>query len=644
MTTKRKRKNIERKFTSKMQANLLLVFCIVIILYLVIIGRLLLLNNKDGERFTKKVLSQQTYVSSALPYKRGDIVDRNHTKLATSSTVYDVVIAPKTILEDKKYKTETIQAILANFSITKEELNQTLEENPSLLYKIILKNLSYDEISKFEELQEKNKNIKGVWFEKKYKRKYPLDTVACNVIGFTTADNTGLWGLEGYYNEQLNGNTGREYGYFNSDLNFERTVKAAKNGNTLVTTLDANIQSIVEEKIEDFMKKTGGKNVAALVMNPNNGEILAMASNVRYDLNNPFDLTPFYNQKEIDKMTEEEKVKKLNQIWGNFCISHEFEPGSTFKPLTIAAALNEHAVKNQDSFLCDGGEIIAGWSKPIKCVNRNGHGWLTIKQSLMESCNDVLMQASKKLGKAKFDEYQHMFNIGSKTGIDLPGETSGQIKTGDNLTNVDLATSSFGQTLTVNMVQMASAISSVVNGGNYYQPHFVKQILNENGTVLENIDPILVRKTVSEATCELIKEDMLATVDEGTAKTAQIQGYKIGGKTATAQKRPIKDKKYLVSFIGVVPADNPEVVVYALVDEPDVEDQAHSSYAIDIVQNIMKDSIPFLNIYPDREIKEDANKEKSQNTNEQDTQATTSPDANNTQERNNSVSPGAVTE
>lgn len=614
MREKRRKKNIGKKFTSKMQANLLLVFCVVIILFLTLIGRLLMLHNKDGERYTKRVLSQQTYVSSALPYKRGDIVDRNNIKLATSSTVYDVVIAPKTILEKEEYKNATIKAILDNFQIEEKELNKIIEENSSLLYKIIFKNLSYDEISKFEQLQEKEKDIKGVWFEKKYKRKYPLNTLACDVIGFTTADNTGLWGVEGYYNEQLNGSIGREYGYFNSDLNLERTVKTAKNGNTLVTTIDANIQTIVEEKIADFMKTTGGKNVAAIVMNPNNGEIYAMASNTRYDLNNPFDLTSFYSEKEIEKMNEEEKSKKLNEIWGNFCISHSFEPGSTFKPLTIAAALDQGLISNNEMFLCDGGEKYSGWSKTIPCVKRQGHGMITVKQSLMFSCNDVLMQVSQKLKRAEFDKYQHIFNIGSKTGIDLPGETTGLIKTGDNLTQIDLATSSFGQTLSVNMVQMVSSISSVINGGNYFQPHVVKQIVNENGTVVENIDPVLVRKTVSEATCKLIREDLLDTVDGegGTGSAVKIKGYKIGGKTGTAQKRPIKEKNYIVSFMGVAPADNPEVVVYVVVDQPDVEEQAHSYYATEIAREILKDVFPFLNIYPTEEAGEDEDNKATQ--------------------------------
>lgn len=615
----KRRKNIGRKFTGKMQANLLLVFCIVIALFLALIGRLLMLHNKDGERYTKKVLSQQTYVSSALPYKRGDIVDRNNTKLATSSTVYNVIVAPKTILEKEEYKAATIKAIVDNFEITEEEINKIIEENSSLLYKIILKNLSYDDISNFEKLQEDNKNIKGVWFEKKYKRKYPLNSVACDVIGFTTADNTGLWGLEGYYNEQLNGTVGREYGYFDSDLNLERTVKSAQNGNTLVTTIDANIQTIVEEKIADFMKKTGGKNVAAIVMNPNNGEIYAMASNVRYDLNNPFDLTPLYTENQIKKMTEEEKTQKLNEMWGNFCISHTFEPGSTFKPLTIAAALDQDIIKNNTLFTCDGGEHVEGWSKRISCVNREGHGTITTKQSLMFSCNDVLMQVAARLGKNQFDQYQHMFNMGSKTGIDLPGEATGLIATGNNLNQVSMATSSFGQTLSVNMVQIASAISSVVNGGNYYQPHLVKQILNDNGTIVENIDPVLVRKTVSEATCKLIREDMLDTVsgEGGTGSAVKIKGYEIGGKTGTAQKRPAKDKKYLVSFIGMAPADNPDVVVFAVVDEPNVEDQAHSTYATEIVRAIMKDTFPFLNIYPTGETEEEDNKTKAANAPEQ---------------------------
>lgn len=602
----RKKEKKEKKFPRRMQSRVLGAFCVIVLLFIVLIGRILFLTEKDGERYAKKVLSQQTYVSNEIPYKRGDIVDRNQTKLATSVTVYSLIISPKTILEAKSEdkdvdcKEVTIQSLAQYFDVTEEELNTILTEKPNSQYTIVLKNLDYDTVTTFEEIQKKNKNIVGVWFEKKYKRKYPLKDVGCDVVGFTTADNTGLWGLEGYYNDELNGTSGREYGYYDSELNLERTVKESVNGNTLVMTIDANIQQIVQEKIADFMKETGGKNVAALVMNPNNGEIYAMASQTNYDLNNPFDLTQVYDKNEVENLTEEEKVEKLNQMWGNFCISNGYEPGSTFKPLTVAAALEENKVYDGETFFCDGGEEVAGrW---IKCVARSGHGLLTLEGLLMESCNDGLMQIAQKLGRSLFAKYQRNFNIGEKTGVDLPGEASGLVHSEENLNPQELATSSFGQGLTTTMVQMGAAISSVINGGYYYQPHVVKQILNDNGAVVKNISPNLVRKTVSEKTSALIRKYMYATVEKGTATAAKISGYSIGGKTGTAEKVPRGDGNYVVSFIGFAPVKDPQVVVYVIVDEPNVKDQAHSYIATNIVNAIMKDIFPFLDIYPDKKV------------------------------------------
>ena len=605
---RRKKEKKEKKFLRRMQSRLLVAFCAIVVLFIGLIGRIWFLTEKDGERYAKRVLSQQTYVSNEIPYQRGDIVDRNQTKLATSTAVYNLIIAPKTILEAKSTeknvncKEVTIQSLAQYFDVTEEELNKILEEKPNSQYTIVLKELDYDTVTAFEEIQENNKNIVGVWFEKKYKRKYPLKDIACDVIGFTTSDNTGLWGLEGYYNDELNGTAGREYGYYDADLKLERNVKSAINGNTLVTTIDANIQQIVQNKISDFMKETGGKNIAALVMNPNNGEIYAMSSQTTYDLNDPFDLTQVYDEKDVKNLTEEEKTKKLNEMWGNFCISSGYEPGSTFKPLTIAAALEENKTYDDEWFMCNGGEEVGGrW---IKCVSRSGHGPLTLEGLLMESCNDGLMQIANRLGRSLFAKYQRNFNMGQKTGIDLPGEAYGLIHSEENLNSQELATSSFGQGLTTTMVQMASAISSVINGGNYYQPHVVKQILNDNGAVVKNISPVLVRKTISEDTSALIRKYMYATVEEGTGSAAQISGYSIGGKTGTAEKVPRGHGNYLVSFMGFAPVDKPQVVVYVIVDEPNVPDQAHSYIATNIVNEIMKDIFPFLDIYPDRKVKD----------------------------------------
>lgn len=583
-----------------MQADLLLVFCVVILLFVALIGRLLYIDEKDGERYEKRVLSQQTYMSNAIPYKRGSIVDRNDTVFAKSEKIYNLVLDPVNLLEKEEYKAPTIQAITSSFDIAAGDIEKALAEKADKRYVVIKKGLEYDPVEAFKALKEKNKNIQGVWFEEDYRRVYPLKTVAGDVIGFTNSrGEAGIGGIEGYYNNELTGSEGREYGYFDADLNLERTVKPAVDGNTIVTTLDANVQSIVEKHIAKFNRETGSKTTGVVVMNPQNGEIYAMASGDSYDLNNPWDLSGYFTDEEIDKMTEEEKSDFLNKLWRNFCISDAYEPGSTFKPVTVAAALEENKTSEKSNYVCDGKEVILG--QPINCNKTSGHGNLRLEQTLMLSCNDAMMQIAADMGRKTFYKYHTLFNFGSKTGIDLPGETTGGIFTEDRLDPIELATSSFGQGFTCNMLQISGAISSLINGGYYYEPHVVKSIRNENGATVQSMDPVLVRRTVSAHTSELIKKFMYETVDSGTGKKAQVPGYEIGGKTGTAQKFPRDAKKYLVSFIGFAPVEAPKVVVYVVVDEPAVVKPARqddSSYAQYLSRDIMQEILPFLGVYP----------------------------------------------
>lgn len=606
---RRGKSKYDGRFSPRMQGTLLTVFAFIIIAFfalLIIVGNL---TRENGDRYGKRVLSQQTYVSNVIEYKRGDILDRNNTKLATSQLLYNVVVSPKELLEDEECGDATIKAVCSYFDLDESELRSSISERSSSQYYVVTKNVPKAEKDAYDEMVDKEKkrskeekddmriNANAVYFEKIYKRNYPLNDTACSVIGFSSANNDGLWGLEYQYNDELNGVTGRSYGYYSSASTLEKNVKDAQDGNTIVTTLDVNIQSIVENKIDKFMKKTGAKNVGCIVMNPKNGEIYAMSSDVRYDLNNAFDLTQIYAKSKVESMTEEEKSNALSEMWSNYCVSYSFEPGSTYKPMTVAAALEEGIVKSNSVFDCDGGQDIFGtW---ISCVSKFGHGSLTLGESLMESCNDVMMQITTKMKGKKFLEYEKKFNIGYKTGIDLPGENPGSVFDEDRLGPTELATSSFGQGFSVNMVQIASAFSSVINGGNYYKPHLVKQILDENGNVVENIEPTLVRKTVSESSSELLRQYLFDTVEAGTGSTAAVAGYAIGGKTGTAEKFPRKRGNYLVSFIGAAPMDDPEVVVYVIVDEPNVEEQYHSTYAQEVVHNIMKEILPFLGVYKD---------------------------------------------
>lgn len=603
-----------KKFTNKMQANLLLVFCIIIIGLIVIIGKMTFLTQKDGEQYAKKVLAQQTYTSNSISYKRGSIIDRNGTILAFSDKAYNLILDVKLMRsgENEKYVEPTITALTSSFdSLSKEELMQLTSERPDSQYVILEKELSYDEMMVFEEYREKeikkNKKekkenmIQGVWFEEVYVRKYPHNTLASDIVGFTTDGNVGNWGIEQYYNNELNGTQGISFGYMNNELNLETKVYPATHGHTVVSTIDGNAQSIVQKHIKEFNEEFGSENIGVLIMNPNNGEILSMASNHEYDLNNPTDLKPFLEQEDIDKMSEEEKMEFLNGIWRNYIISDSYEPGSTFKPFTVAAGLEEAIIKENDTFECDGHEVVGGWT--ISCSNRTGHGVITLTESLMLSCNDALMQIAEKEGENLFYDYHTFFGFGDKTGIDLPGEAEGLIVSKDTMDSADLATSSFGQTFTTTMIQLASGYSSLINGGDYYTPHIVKQILNDDGAVVREIGKEVVKKSVSSKTSDFIKNAMYLTVEEGTANPAAVEGYTVGGKTGTAQKQPRADKTYVVSFIGNVPADDPEIVIYVVIDEPqNVEKQADSSIATNLASKILKEVLPFLEIYPSTEI------------------------------------------
>ena len=610
---RKKRKN--KRFTSKMQANLLLVFCVVILLFIALAVRLWYISNENGEKYEKRVLSQQTYVSNAIPFKRGDITDRNGTKLAVSEKVYNLILDPVTILEKEDYKEPTLKAVNQVFSVPMEELEQILAEKKDSRYVQMkeYKHLDYSMVEQFEKLKVKDKNkkddktdstnnIHGVWFEEEYVRTYPLNNVGSSIIGFTQKNdgNVGNWGIEEYYNEELNGTNGREYGYFNADLQLERNVKPAINGNTVVSTIDANVQAITEKHVEKFLEETGAKNIAVMITNPNNGEIYASVSNQTFDLNNPRDLSVLYTEDELAEMTTEEKSAALSALWRNFCISDAFEPGSTFKPFTVAAALEEDKANENSTYVCDGSEVVVEGQKPVKCSSRQGHGTITLEQSLMFSCNDALMAIGKTLGREDFAAYTRLFGFGEKSGIDLPGESQGIIFSQEQLNPMELATSSFGQSQTVNMSQMVAAFASLINGGKYYKPHIVKEIQNDAGAVVEKVDGVLVRETVSADTSSKIRQYLEETVEAGTAATAGVEGYSIGGKTGTAEKAPRDKSNYIVSFLGFAPTDDPQMIIYVVIDEPDVEEQAHSSYATQLAHEILEEVLPFLGVYPSK--------------------------------------------
>lgn len=607
---RRRRRGKPKRFSRKMCITVFLVFCVCLFTFGGLLFKIYRINSKDGDRYRKEALSQQSYTNTVLNYQRGDVKDRNNTTLAVSVRKYDLVLEPRTLGKDEKKKQATVDAIAKTFGVASSVVEEVIQKKPNSMYEHIdgLKELPAKKVDKFKK-QIKKERLEGVWFEEVYKRNYPLKTVGASIIGFMNSNNQGTYGVEEQYNSVLNGTTGREYGYFDSNMNLQRTIKEAKDGNSVVLTIDANVQKIIEDEIADFQKNgTGAKTIAMMVMNPKNGEILAMASNSTFDLNDPQNLASMYSEQKIAAMTDKEKNENLLSMWSNFCVGSAYEPGSTFKPFTIAAALDENIISGKSTFQCNGVKKVA--DREIHCSNRNGHGMLDLRHALMESCNAALMDIGLGLGRNKFSKYNKLYGFGQRTGVDLPGETSGLIHTKEELNPVELATSSFGQTQTVTMVQMLSGFSSLINGGNYYQPHLVKEIQNSNGDVVKTIDPVVVKRTTSEDTSSKLRSYLKSTVEEGTAAPAQVKGYSIGGKTGTAEKRPVSAKKYLVSFIGCEPAEDPEVAYYVIIDEPHVKDQAHSTYATEFSSKVMKRVLPFLGQYASSsQTKQDAKQE-----------------------------------
>jgi stage V sporulation protein D (sporulation-specific penicillin-binding protein) len=402
----------------------------------------------------------------------------------------------------------------------------------------------------------------------------------------------------------------------------EQTMIEAKDGNNLVLTLDANIQSIVQKCLTRFndafqnqyREGLGANNAACIVMDCNNGEVLARAGTPFFDLNHPSDLAALWGMPKLDEndepqdgyltytdlltMTEEDKPRYLNALWRNFCISDYYEPGSTAKPFTVAMGLDTGTVSDSDEYYCDGYKMIDGFK--IKCHTRDGDGWLTTGEAVEYSCNVALMEMVEKIGKENFTKFQNVYNFGLKTGIDLADEArTDQFVSDATMTDSMLATNSFGQNFDVTMIQMISGFCSLINGGNYYEPHIVKKVTSASGTTLRTIEPRVLKKTVSESTSAHIRDYTVMVVEghDGTGITARPAGYRIGGKTGTAETLPRGNDEYVVSFIGYAPAENPQVVCYVVVDRANIEEQDNPMYATGIFRNVMEEVLPYLGIY-----------------------------------------------
>lgn len=601
-----------RRFLAKMKKRLLIAMGAFLAVFAVLIINLINITVSKGAKYEQNVLAQQGYSSTVIPYRRGDIIDANGTVLATTKKVYNLILEPKNILNpiNKDATDVTKNAIKQYFGITDAELAKLLS-NENSYYEIAKKKLEYEEVKPFQDYckSDEGKLVTGVYLEEEYVRIYPNHELACHLLGFTVSGNVGLYGIEQNYNSYLNGYNGRQYSYINEDYSMTQTVEPAVNGYNLVTSIDAKLQSIVQEDVDEFMNgEESAKNVSVLVMDPKTCNILAMYNSHTFDPNDAYDtdatryqfpdMTDAEFEEYMKNATDDEKIEALNKLWRNFAISDVYEPGSTYKAFTVAGALEENIIDKNDMFLCDGGEQKDIYY--IKCWYHAGHGEQTIAQSLENSCNDALMQIAAKEGSATFDKYQERFGFGQMTNVDIPGEPDEDsfslvVYHKDTLNEVELATSSFGQGVCVSMVQLGTAFCSLINGGYYYEPSVVQRIEDENGNIIDSKENVLVRRTISEETSATMRNILFQVIEEGTGELAGVEGYEVGGKSGTAEKLPRGNGKYILSFIGFAPIDDPKVMIYVVVDEPGK--QSYSLAAKNLFREISKDVFPYMNIY-----------------------------------------------
>lgn len=627
-----------RKFTIKMQKKLVVLFIAVLLAFAGLFYQLYRISRDNGEQYKKQVLSQQRYDSTTIPYKRGTILDANGSVLATSEKVYNVILDSVAISEKEEYLEPTLSALQREFGIDTASIRDYIEKNKETSrYHVLAKRLSYSEISDFLDMQnEEGSQIKGIWFDEEYKRVYPGNSLACDVIGFTTADNRGNYGLEEYYNDVLSGIPGREYGYLNDDSDLERKTIAAEDGNSLVTTIDANIQSIVEKYLlkfnEEYKDKfhpgNGAENVGCIIMKVDSGEILAMANYPNFDLNDTRNTDAlmgmplldekgnktgeYLTEENMDVLDDEEMLyQHLDALWKNYCISSTYEPGSVAKPFTVAAGVESGKITGTETYNCEGSLEIGGW--PIRCHNRYGDGLLTVQEGIERSCNVVMMKIGQAMGTDTFVKFQHIFNFGLKTNIDLQGEarTASLIYTKDTMGSTEMATNTFGQSFNVTMIQMITGFCSLINGGYYYEPHMVSKIVSPSGATVQNIEPRVLKQTISEDTSDMIREycNTVVTGEHGTGKTARPAGYMIGGKTGTAETLPRKNGQYVVSFMGYAPADDPQIAIYVVVDRPNVQYQDDAKFATRIVRGILTEVLPYMGIVMTEELSDSEREE-----------------------------------
>ena len=541
------------------------------------LGFLMIARSDHYSKMADELHKRERIIKAA----RGEIVDRNGTVIAANRTVCTVSVIHNQVTEPEKVIRELVRIL----ELPETEVRKKVEKWSSR--EIIRTNV---EKSVGDEIM--NLGLSGVKVDEDYKRYYPYGSLASKVLGFTGADNQGIIGLEVMYERYLKGRDGLILTI--SDAKGTELQNAAEErvepvpGNTLTVSLDVNIQKYAEQAAYQVMEKKGAKAVSVIVMNPRNGEIYAMVNVPEFDLNDPFTLNV-----ESGGLTGTELQDARNKMWRNRCINDTYEPGSTFKIITAAAGLEAGVVHLDDKFSCPGFRIVE--DRKIRCHKIGGHGGETFLQGAMNSCNPVFIDVGARLGVDSFYHYFEQFRLLGKTGIDLPGEAATIMHKKENMGLVELATVSFGQSFQITPIQLITTVSSIINGGRRITPHFALNVESTDGTYYQKFSYPERMGVVSEATSETMRYILEQVVAEGSGKRAKLPGYRVGGKTATSEKLPRSLKKYISSFLGFAPADDPQVIALITIDEP-VGIYYGGTIAAPVVADIFSNILPYLDI------------------------------------------------
>ena len=548
-------------------------------------ARVVYIQVVQGEDLQSKAYEQQTRDRLIAP-KRGSILDRNGVGLALTETVNTISVIPIQV----KQKEETAKYLSDILELEYDTVLEKVKQNVAL---VRIKN----KVDKQIALEIRKKAMPGIVVDEDIKRVYPYSSLASQVLGFVGKDNQGIIGLESKYNEYLQGKAGKILTLTDSrgltvDNAQERI--APEDGKTLVTSIDVVVQQYAEQTLAKAVEAKGAKNGIIIVMNPQNGEVYAMANYPSFDLNDPFTI----NNEELasiwGNMSEQEKNDALNQMWRNTAINDTYEPGSTFKTITSSAGLEEGVVTPESSFVCNG-YYVAG-DRQIKCWRYpRTHGAETFVQGVQNSCNPVFMIVAERMGAEIFADYMTKFGFREKTGIDLPGEAVGIIHKTENIGPVELATMSFGQSFQITPLQLLRAVSAIINGGNLITPHIATEVLDENGNVIQTFEYEKGTQVISQNTSEQMKKILESVVSEGTGNKAYIPGYRIGGKTATSEKLPRRSGKYIASFLTFAPAENPQVLSLVLINEPQ-GNYYGGSVAGPVMKELLQNILPYMGI------------------------------------------------